>query len=258
MAFNPAMQFGIKEVADVAFYKVGDIVYDAASGTVKPREFTSTEKTNFKNQAAVDARLEIKPVLKFDTLKTSGLEFTGETTEARGGKGNTVLMSWDHSREATLTLEDALLSAESLAAMLSNTGANAIGEDKIVISVDAKGFPDTYTVVGKTYAREAGGTDHLLTFLIFKAKVNSEANFEMSADGDPSTLNMTLKVLRCVETEEDQLGCESGDMVKLIIDKNNSENGDIAPDTTFFTNRYLVKTANDKVAEYLDDKEVTA
>lgn len=216
MAFNPAMQFGIKEVADVAFYNVGDIVYDKTAGKVYTR-------------ALRDGETKVNPVLKFDTLKTSGLEFTGETTEARGGKGNAVLMSWDHSREATLSLEDALLSAESLRAMLSNaqfegdydkadpgTGA----PKSIVISVDAKGFPDTYTVVGKTYARAADGTDHLLTFLIFKAKVNSEANFEMSADGDPSTLNMSLKVLRCVEEDVSKMGCASGDMIKLIIDEN--------------------------------------
>ena len=226
MAFNPAMQFGIKEVADVAFYTVGDIYYDSKSGKVYL------------------ANKDVKPVLKFDTLKTSGLEFTGETTEARGGKGNAVLISWDHSREATLTLEDALLSAESLKAMLSNTdfeGDYYTGTTppegyqspkSIVISVDAKGFPDTYTVVGKTYARAVDGTDHLLTFLIFKAKVNSEANFEMSADGDPSTLNMTLKVLRCTDGDTDKsMGAKSGDMVKLIIDENT--NTQEAPSMSF-------------------------
>lgn len=195
-------KFGIKEVADVAFYNQGDVKYDAATGKVIAVEGTPT------------------PVLKFTTLKTSGLEFTGETTEARGGKGNAVLMSWDHSREATLTLEDALLSADSLATMLSNKPASLVG-DNTVISIDANGFPGTYTVIGKTYARGTDGKDHLLTFLIFKAKVSAEANFEMSADGDPSTLNMTLKVLRCTNDAIDQkMGAEDGDMVKMIIDDN--------------------------------------
>jgi hypothetical protein len=160
--------------------------------------------------------------LLFTTLKTSGLEFTGETTEARGGKGNAVLMSWDHSREATLTLEDALLSAKSLATMLSNDQATLAGENT-VISINANGFPGTYTVVGKTFARGTDGKDHLLTFLIFKAKVSAEANLEMSADGDPSTLNMTLKVLRCTNDANDlAMGAVDGDMVKLIIDDNTS------------------------------------
>ena len=196
-------KFGIKEVADVAFYNQGDVKYDKSSGEL----------------TIVSGK---KPVLVFTTLKTSSLEFTGETTEARGGKGNAVLMSWDHSREATLTLEDALLSAESLATMLSNKGASLVG-DHTVISSAANGFPGTYTVVGKTYARGTDGKDHLLTFLIFKAKVQAEANFEMSADGDPSTLNMTLKVLRCTNDKVDtDMGAVDGDMIKMIIDDNTS------------------------------------
>ena len=205
-------KFGIKEVADVAFYEQGAVKYDSTTGKVVATEGTAT------------------PVLKFTTLKTSGLEFTGETTEARGGKGNAVLMSWDHSREATLTLEDALLSADSLATMLSNKKAELVG-DNTVISINANGFPGTYTVVGKTYARGTDGKDHLLTFLIFKAKVSAEANFEMSADGDPSTLNMTLKVLRCTDDATDKkMGAEDGDMVKMILDDNTA---DKAPDIVF-------------------------
>jgi hypothetical protein len=204
-------KFGIKEVADVAFYKVGDIIYNSANGKVTARALKTGET-------------EVKPVLVFNTLKTSSLEFTGETAEARGGKGNAVLLSWDHSREATLTLEDALLSADSLRAMLSNSGFEGDGDgasqdfQSTVISIDANGFPDTYTVVGKTFARGTDGRDHLLTFLVFKAKVSSEANLEMTADGDPSTLSMTLKVLRC-ENNEKGMGCKDGDMVKLIIDE---------------------------------------
>lgn len=255
MALNTAMQFGIKEVADVAFYKVGDVKFDPQTGKITAREFSEAEKSTVGTESNKVKSIAIKPVLKFDTLKTSGLEFTGETTEARGGKGNAVLMSWDHSREANLTLEDALLSADSLRAMLSNAAFQGDGTNSVVISVDAKGFPDTYTVVGKTYARAADGTDHLLTFLIFKAKVNSEASFEMSADGDPSTLNMGLKVLRCV-AEDSDMGAVTGDMVKLILD----ENKDIqnAPDTTFFTSReYYLDSSNQKV-EKLDGKLVTS
>ena len=195
-------KFGIKEVADVAFYNQGDVKYNKTTGVI---EVTDSTK---------------KPVLVFTTLKTSNLEFTGETAEARGGKGNAVLMSWDHSREATLTLEDALLSADSLATMLSKSAPTLAGENT-VISIDANGFPGTYTVVGKTFARGTDGKDHLLTFIIFKAKVQAEASFEMSADGDPSTLNMTLKVLRCTSDATDTaMGAVDGDMVKFIIDKN--------------------------------------
>ena len=210
-------QFGIKEVADVAFYNVGDVIYDKTTGAVSAKDGN------------------VKPVLVFDTLKTSSLEFTGETTEARGGKGNAVLMSWDHSREATLTLEDALLSADSLATMLSNSRATAVGTQNTVISIDANGFPGTYTVVGKTYARGTDGKDHLFTFLIFKAKVQSEATLTMEAEGDPSTLNMSLKVLRCVTEDQAKMGAKSGEMIKLILDENTT--GDKTPEITWPTQK---------------------
>lgn len=205
-------QFGIKEVADVAFYVVGDIKVDDKGAVT----FVGTESSRKG------------PVLTFNTLKVSNLEFTGETAEARGGKGNTVLMSWDHSREATLTLEDALLSVDSLNTMLSN---KAVGgdNDTDVITITADGFPGTYTVVGKTYARDADGTDHLLTFVIWKAKVSAEASFEMSADGEPSTLNMTLKVLRADDNAT--IGSVAGEMVKMIIDK--SPSGTTSPTIVF-------------------------
>jgi hypothetical protein len=43
----------------------------------------------------------------------------------------------------------------------------------------------------------------------------------MSADGDPSTLSMTLKVLRCTnDTKDVAMGAVDGDMVKMILDDN--------------------------------------
>lgn len=213
MANALTKKFGIKEVADVAFYVVGDVKVDSTTGEVT---FVGTDTTRKG------------PVLTFDTLKVSNLEFTGETTEARGGKGNTVLMSWDHSREATLNLEDALLSVDSLNAMLSN-GSVVSDTNTDVITITANGFPGTYTVVGKTYARDEDGTDHILTFVIWKAKVSAETTFTMEADGDPSTLSMSLKVLRA--DKNDTIGSAAGDMVKLIIDK--QATGTVSPSIVF-------------------------
>lgn len=78
-------RYGIKEVADVTFYEIND---DGTAGA---------------------------PVLYLDTLKVSTIEQTAENTEARGGKGNAALISWDYGKEITVTLEDALYSAKSLA-----------------------------------------------------------------------------------------------------------------------------------------------
>lgn len=83
-------RYGIKEVADVTFYEINT---DGTAGA---------------------------PVLYLDTLKVSTIEQTAENSEARGGKGNAALISWDYGKEITVTLEDALYSAKSLAIMFGD------------------------------------------------------------------------------------------------------------------------------------------
>lgn len=83
-------RYGIKEVADVTFYDLNN------DGTPKA------------------------PVLYLDTLKVSTIEQTAEESDARGGKGNAALISWDYGKEITVTLEDALFSAKSMAIMFGN------------------------------------------------------------------------------------------------------------------------------------------
>ena len=228
---------GIKEVADVTFYEI------AANGEAGA------------------------PVLYLDTLKVSTIEQTAESTSARGGKGNPELIMWDYGKEITVTLEDALFSAKSMALMygvdinntsdfgkettilktvkpsqVSSDGSKITinGQDftvsgsvtyydengssttnktsaayatakitvsgqKIVISSDK--FPKTYYITGDTYARsEATGKDEFFQFIIPKAKMQSEVTLTMEAEGDPSTFNMNLKVLRPAD----------GDMMKLV------------------------------------------
>lgn len=174
-------RFGIKEVADVTFY---DINGETDAGVIKGNE-----------------------VLKFDTLKVSNIESTAENSEARGGKGNAALISWDYGREITVTLEDALLSMETLALLFENDVVPAtVGNTKEVV-INANTFPGTYYVEGTTFARnEADGKDHVFKFIIPKAKVQSETTLTMEAEGDPTVIGMTLKVLRC----------KNGEMMKLV------------------------------------------
>jgi len=83
---NLFKQYGIKEVADVVFYsitKVGD------------EEFYT-------------------PVLVLDTLKVSTIEKSAEKVEAKGGKGNKKLITWNFGKELTLNLTDALFSPASM------------------------------------------------------------------------------------------------------------------------------------------------
>ena len=83
---NLFQKYGIKEVADVVFYSIT---------TIGDEEFYT-------------------PVLFLDTLKVSTLEKTAEKVEAKGGKGNKKLITWNFGKEVTLNLEDALFSPASM------------------------------------------------------------------------------------------------------------------------------------------------
>lgn len=70
-----------------------------------------------------------RPVIFFDTLKTSEIAVTSEKVYARGGKGNNKLITWEINKEATLTIEDALISPKSLelvTGMATKVGAQSI------------------------------------------------------------------------------------------------------------------------------------
>ena len=54
------------------------------------------------------------PVLFLDTLKVSTLDKTAQKVEAKGGKGNKKLITWNFGKEITLRLEDALFSPASM------------------------------------------------------------------------------------------------------------------------------------------------
>lgn len=255
-------QYGIKEVADVTFYE---------------RDTAGHEK----------------PVLYIDTAKVSTIEKTASTAEARGGKGNPALISWDFGLEINVTLEDALFSPKSMAIMqgagkvesattgtgqvyidvtgeifefdasastaetrtsitlkhpykensiyiyeidengrwttgeqlrgweqgtstnviVKGSNGTPIDTQKVavfykapidgtngsasVIHINSDTFPGTYRVVGDTFARNRStGKDEFFQFIIHRAKVSPENTITLSADGDPSTFNMSLKVLR--------------------------------------------------------------
>ena len=189
----PAKRFGIKEVADVHFFKIDPSVIDVATAIAK-YDGTTTQ-----------------PVISFDTLKVSNIESTAENSEARGGKGNASLISWDYGREVTVTLEDALMSMETLSLLFENDPSAQ--KDGTVI-IDANKFPGTYAVIGTTFARdEVTGEDDVFKFVIPKAKIQSETTLTMEAEGDPSVIGMTLKVLRTT----------SGEMMGLVKEEKAAE-----------------------------------
>jgi hypothetical protein len=93
------MKYGVRDVVDVVL---------RAKGTMD-----LGNKRFYKNE----------PVLYFDTLTTSTLEGASTTVYAQGGKGNARLMAWEGERTVTFTMEDALISPESLSIL---TGAGLI------------------------------------------------------------------------------------------------------------------------------------
>ena len=282
-------RYGIKEVADVTFYEINK---DGKPG---------------------------RPVLFLDTLKVSTIEQTAEQADARGGKGNPKLITWDYGKEITVTIEDALFSPKSMSIMLgdstvahatgeyvqhtavvrlddtgkfpeyfvadiydankgsvrkkvyignSTTPANMVAIDSAglqfgtvsnkfvgsqlvtedgetkdsnftieelkaaaasavysdnagqkmmftyatkattnLITISGDSFPGTYYVTGDTYARsDIDGRDQFFQFIIPKAKMSAEQTITLEAEGDPTTFNMNLTVLRP----------EDGDMMKLV------------------------------------------
>ena len=89
-------KFGFKEVCDVCLYEINE---------------STGEPT--------------KPVLFLDTLKVSTVETTCQQTDATGGYGNNVLLTWDYGKDIIVNFTDALFSMKSLA-ILNGVNENAI------------------------------------------------------------------------------------------------------------------------------------
>ena len=143
-------RYGIKEVADVTFYELDKNGQPAA------------------------------PALFLDTLKVSTIEQTAEEAEARGGKGNPPLIIWDYGKEITVTLEDALFSAKSMAIMFGNgkvkkyeTAQDDIaGEGTVTSSYVMKTIQAIYdgTALQSTWEGPNGGSINMIKPRYFDAE----------------------------------------------------------------------------------------
>lgn len=66
-----------------------------------------------------------------------------------------------------------------------------------VIEVTPDSFPGTYYAVGETLARlETNGKDECFQLIFPKVKVSAENTLTLEADGDPTTFNLNMRVLR--------------------------------------------------------------
>lgn len=99
-----------------------------------------------------------KPVVTLRTLKTTGLETTGETVYARGGFGNPKLVGFSSNRESKLTLQDAIFDNKALAMLTGNNlveGAAEIAKveqltvntNAVTVAATPKGTVHVYKVL---------------------------------------------------------------------------------------------------------------
>lgn len=187
-------------------------------------------------------------------IKKSSSENTvkvSRTEEVVCGEGGIVPLPKDHITQETLTLPTATTAAPirlinlTTGARTQLTSDTINGEKAIVFKNDAMGvnavtvagdhirifwveevtttdaavevtispstFPGTYRVVGDTFMRsQKTGKDEAFQFVINKAKVSSEVTITLEAEGDPSTFEMTLTVLRATNDDGQE------EMMKLV------------------------------------------
>lgn len=156
------------------------------------------------------------PVLYLDTLKVSTIEQSASQSTANGGKGNPELITWDFGKEITVTIEDALFSAKSMAIMFGNGNvkSNANASNYVMRTVEwtcsatETAFPSQYEMNGKVYSvinakyykadatssadaqvtSPESGTKYLVTFDLAAKDVSL---IEISANSFPGTYYVT-------------------------------------------------------------------
>lgn len=155
-------RYGIKEVADVTFYKINS---DGSKGA---------------------------PVLYLDTLKVSTVEQTASSADARGGKGNPKLVSWDFGKEINVTLTDALFSPASMAIMFGDKdGVGTEDTEKI-----------TKVAMARIFATQADTTVEI------DAK-DGRKTVKVLADGGGTTYNTTAGIVKVTDADGANITAEN-------------------------------------------------
>ena len=153
------MQFGIREVCDLDFKKRSGIGPDRFS---------------------------------INTAKMSTLEGSTTTVYAQGGQGNSRLAAWEGEKNLTFTVEDALMSLESLSALMGTT-IDTSEENHKKFSITSTSFAGYYEITAKTLFREIEtGEDCPTEIYIPNAKLQTTINIPMASTGDPATFTFTF------------------------------------------------------------------
>ena len=158
-------KYGIREVCNLKFYKIDDVI----------GEGRSLENAN--------------PVFIIDSAKTSTLEGAATTVYAQGGRGNPRLIAWEGEKTLTFTVEDALISKEGLEIL---TGDKNSAKDGI-IDISPNNFAGYYYVTAESLMRqEDNGKDYPVTITLPRVKIQSNFSISMSPTGDPSTFSYVM------------------------------------------------------------------
>lgn len=88
-----------------------------------------------------------KAIVTLRTLKTSGVETSGETVYARGGRGNAKLVGFSSNRESRLSLEDAIFDNEAVAML---TGNDLVAGTRTIDRNEAKSVTSSKITLSKT------------------------------------------------------------------------------------------------------------
>jgi len=120
----------------------------------------------------------LKPIVTLTTLKTSGVETSGETVYARGGRGNTKLVGFSSNREAKITLEDALFDRNAIEMLTGND---------ITIGAKEIDFNETITVTSNaaTLTKTPATAGALLG--LYELNADGTLGTEITYDESPTT-----------------------------------------------------------------------
>ena len=154
-----------------------------------------------KNGALVNTKTDddgkaIEPVIKADTK----VRFMDRAHGVRGQADN-VAGVLEHE-----LLADVMKEGDRIILFWEEERVGGEAKDAVELTITPNDFPGTFKVVGDAVIRNKDGKDEAFQFVIGKAKMLSEVTLTMQAEGDPSTFNMTLNVLRD----------DNGEMMKLI------------------------------------------
>lgn len=239
-------KYGIKEVADVTFYEIGadgkpgkPVLY---LNTLKVSTIESTADATYATGGKGNARLiawdygkdisvqltdalfspkSLSIMMGNGTVKTDGQKSIKKTVERIATTTKTsdgLDLTWEDPNGKIREIASPKVYDAKGTEVSTTSGTLVIGDRYFVvfdqpiespkeIRIDADAYPGTYYVTGDTFARaEVDGKDQLFQFIIPKAKMSAETSISLEAEGDPSTFDMTLDVLRT----------DDGQMMKLI------------------------------------------